>query len=113
MTLLSGSQKSFEIALFDDRDEPEDISGATAARFRVVADTGDVAGSTILDRSTSSSTLAINTSQSKLVGSFLSSADANLPAGRYVGQASLLIAGSWFHTDWFFVDILEKIAPNS
>lgn len=113
LTIQAGSQKSFEVFLVDDRDLPEDLTGATAARLRIAADVTDAAGTAVLDRSTSASNLAISIADSKIVASFPIAADADIAPARYVGQASFQIGGAWFHTDWFYVDVLPQIAPTS
>lgn len=111
LTLLSGSTKSFEVELQDENDEPEDLTGATDASLRIVLSSKDPSGTVILDRSKTAFNLAIGTG--KLVASFPVPADADLPAGRFIGQVAVEINGAWFHSDWFPVVIKPKIAPTS
>lgn len=113
LRLLSGSARSFEVYLLDDHDAPEDLSGATEARLRIARDSSDAANTAILDRSTADSNLAINPGESKLVASYPVPADANLPLGRFIGQASVRISGAWYDCDPFHVEVLPQIAPHS
>lgn len=110
LTLLQGSVRPFDIVLYDGNDELEDLTGATDATFRVLADPED-ASSPIIDIDTDGD-LAINISSSKLTGT-LSQDDADdLAPGLYVGQVGIKISGSWLYTDPFHVRIKDSFAPT-
>ena len=111
LELLQGSVRPFNIELKDGADEPEVLTGATDATFRVLADP-EVATSPIIDMDTTVGDLAIDIPNSKLTGT-LSQSDADaLTPGVYVGQAGIKISGSWLYTEPFHVRIKDSFAPT-
>ena len=111
LELIQGSVRPFSIELYDENDTAENLTGATDATFRVLADPDDPS-SPVIDLDTGSANLSIDIVNAKLVGT-LSQVEADaLEPGLYVGQAAIKISGSWLFTLPFHVRIKDSFAPK-
>lgn len=103
LSLVQGSEKPFDIFLFDENDNPDDLTLVTDATFVVQRDINDPIGSALINIDTTVGGLSINKPLSKLTG-VLSLAEAQaLPVGTFIGQAGVKSSGQWFFTDPFNV----------
>lgn len=112
LLLIKGSTASFEIYLYDNLGNAEDISSAQAATF--VVKEYEEASTSVLTRATSAANLSIDTGNRKLVGTLTQGeADALVP-GTYIGVASLRFgATNWVNCKRVTVVVQNSFASHS
>lgn len=111
LLLVLESDKGFEVIFVDDEDALENLAGATAASF-VMRETA--AGSDLLVRRTDTATLTLDTANSKVTATAITSGErATLKAGVYLGYAAFKLAsGKWYHAEPFRVKLVSSKAPT-
>jgi len=112
LTLIRGDMRAFEILFFNEQEKPEDIDGATEASF---AFTEEIGVTPVFLRTTAGSYISIDTSNSKLVITYVDQAESDaLVPGIYIGGAALHFPDTSIitKTELFHVVVLESPAPD-
>lgn len=113
LELVRGSAFVAELRLYDENDEPEDLSTADKARF-VVCDGRDEAGApVVLVNKSTLDWLTINASTIDV--EFLSGDLTAVSPGSYLGDLAVRFGDDdhWVHVDQFTVKVIDTLAPNA
>ena len=113
LKLIKGSTQSFEVLVFDENDQPANLSVFDQATFALRE---EESGSTLLLRSTQAGNLSINVGAAKLVATLTQvEADALKPGGTLIVDVALRVpvALTWVHLDRIKVKVLNSFAPHT
>lgn len=113
LKLIKGSTQSFEFLVFDENDQPANLSTFDKATLALREEEG---GSTLLLRRTEDSNLSINVGAAKLVATLTQAeADALKPGGLLIADVALRVpvALTWVHLDRVKVKVLNSFAPHT
>lgn len=108
LTVPRLSEAPIKIFLADENDSPADLSDVTDAKFEMKS---SFSGSAVLTRSIGGTNITKNVNDSSLEIDAISSIEwASIPAGRYLADLIVEIAGKEHRTRTFYVDIANEIS---
>lgn len=113
LVLVQGSEKPFDIFLFDEHDNPDDLKLVTDATFVVMKDVNDNPANAVINISTTTGELTVDKTLSKLTGQLTPVQAQGLEVGKFIGQAGVFSDGEWYFTDPFNVRIRKTFGVTT